>query len=686
MPHDTALIGTIAAGIGLAFLLGLLAARLSLPPLVGYLLAGIVVGPFTPGFVADAGLAQQLAEIGVILLMFGVGIHFSVGDLLSVRRIAVPGAVVQIAVATGLGAVVARFLGWSWGSGIVFGLCLSVASTVVLLRAMEDRQMLDTVDGRIAVGWLIVEDLVTVLVLVLLPALAVPLGGAPAELADGATAAQSLPRVIGLTLAKVALFVVLMFVVGRRAVPWLLERVARLGSRELFTLSVLAVALGIAVGAAALFDVSFALGAFFAGMVVNGSDLSHEAAADSLPLQDAFSVLFFVAVGMLFDPSILIRQPLQVLSVVLIVMVGKSIGSLLIVLVFRHPVQTALLISASLAQIGEFSFILVALAMSLGLVPPEAQSLVVAGALLSITLNPVAFWAADRIHGWVVTRPRLLELLERPAGPIAAMPPSVRSDALYGHAIIVGYGRVGSAIGEMLTDASIPYVAVEQDRELVDSLRRRNVPVFFGDAGRMHVLEQANVRSARLLVVTAPEPYKARAVITAARRMNSDIATVVRTHSDGERAFLEGINVGLAVVGERELAKAMGAYAIEVCGTAGARRASSTVAPRPDGPVAAHAVPVPDEIEIRHDLAAQQFRVESNGAVAELQYRRDHDSITFLHTEVPESWRGQGIAQQLARSGLEYARREKLHVIPLCPYVNAYIKRHPEYQPLVKPY
>jgi len=569
MPHDTALIAIIAVGFGLAFVFGLAATRVRLPPIVGYLLAGIVVGPFTPGFVADAGLAQQLAEIGVILLMFGVGIHFSAGDLLAVRRIALPGAAVQITAATVLGALVARLWGWSWGSGIVFGLCLSVASTVVLLRALEDRRMIRSIDGRIAVGWLVVEDLVTVLVLVLLPALASPLGGAQGA---GEQAGRSLGAAVGLTLGKVAVFIALMFVVGRRAVPWLLERVARTGSRELFTLSVLAVALGIAVGAAALFGVSFALGAFFAGMVVNGSDLSHQAAEDALPLQDAFSVLFFVAVGMLFDPAILVRQPVQVLLVVLIVMIGKALGALFIVLLFRYPVHTALTISASLAQIGEFSFILAALAVTLGLLPVEGQSLIVAGAILSIALNPLAFQAADGITRWVSARPRLLARLERPPGEIAEVPDGVDRERLRGHVIIVGYGLVGSAIGDALAERGIPYVIVEQDRKTVEALRERGLPAFVGDASRPGVLDQANVRAAHLLVVTAPDPFEARAIVAAARRVNPDIDTVVRTHSDEERAHLEGLNVGLAVVGERELARTMARYALE-------RSASVPVAP-----------------------------------------------------------------------------------------------------------
>ncbi len=425
MPHDTALLVTIAAGLGLAFVFGFAAKRIHVPPLVGYLLAGVAIGPFTPGFVGETHLAQQLAEVGIILLMFGVGIHFSVADLLSVRRIAVPGAIVQISLATALGALVAHFWwDWPWSAGLVFGACLSVASTVVLLRALEDRGLLASHDGRIAVGWLIVEDLATVVVLVLLPAFAAANeGGAAgdvsgeaseggvmsmvgASVAANASSTGSVLATLGFTIAKVGAFVGLMFLVGRRAIPWLLERVARTESRELFTLAVLAVALGIAVGAAALFGVSVALGAFFAGTVVNGSKLSQKAAADALPLQDAFSVLFFVAVGMLFDPSILVRHPIEVVTVVLIVIVGKSLGALGIVLAFGRPVRTALHISASLAQIGEFSFILAGLGVSLKLLPPLGHSLIVAGALLSISLNPVAFALANRIDRWLANRPR----------------------------------------------------------------------------------------------------------------------------------------------------------------------------------------------------------------------------------------------------------------------------------------
>ena len=552
MHEETALIATIAGGLGLAFVFGLLAVRLRMPPLVGYLLAGVAVGPFTPGFVADAGLASQLAEIGVILLMFGVGLHFSPEDLWAVRRIAVPGALVQIAAAAVLGMFVSHLWGWPWGSGLVFGLCLSVASTVVLLRALEDRGALETGEGRIAVGWLIVEDVVTVLVLVLLPALAVPLGGHAGEAAPtGSLAAE-----IAWTLAKVAAFIGAMFVVGRRAVPWLLERVARTGSRELFTLGVLATALGIAVGAASLFGVSFALGAFFAGVVISESDLSTKAASDALPLQDAFAVLFFVAVGMLFDPMVLVHHPLKVVAVVLIIMIGKSLAALAIVLAFGRPWKTALTISASLAQIGEFSFILAALGLSLGLLPPEAQSLIVAGALISITLNPLMFVAIAAIESRLATR-RAAQVED------VVLPSHLRA-----HTVLIGHGRVGGRVAAALGARGLPYVVVEADLDSAASLLKQSIPVVYGDAARPGVLEHAGIKDARLLVVTAPDAFQARAAIELARRVQPEIDIVVRTHSDSERLYLEEKNVGKAVMGEHELAEAMARYALERLGTA----------------------------------------------------------------------------------------------------------------------
>ncbi len=391
MPHDVSLIATVAVGLTLAFIAGLLAVRIGLPPLVGYLLAGIAVGPFTAGFVADAKLAPQLAEIGVVLLMFGVGMHFSVGDLWSVRRIAIPGAIGQIAVATGLGAGVSHFWGWPLEAGVMFGLALSVASTVVLLRALEDRGLLNTDDGRIAIGWLVVEDLVMVLCLVLLPAL----GGSGGAHPGGALPAN-LWVAVGVILGKVIAFVGLILVIGGRVFPWLLKRVESTGSRELFTLAVIALSLGVAFGSAELFGVSLALGAFFAGMVIHESDLSHRAATEMLPLQDAFGALFFVSVGMLFDPAVLVREPLRVLAVIGIIVIGKSIAALGIVLALRGSLKTALTVSASLAQIGEFSFILATLGVALGLLGAETQSLIVAGALISITINPLVFSAVGR--------------------------------------------------------------------------------------------------------------------------------------------------------------------------------------------------------------------------------------------------------------------------------------------------
>ena len=385
---EVPLIATIAVSLAFAFVGGLLAVRLRLPPLVGYLLAGIVVGPFTPGFVADAKLAPQLAEIGVILLMFGVGTHFSIRELFAVRRVALPGAFTQIIVATALGAGVATLWGWSLGAGIIFGLSLSVASTVVLLRALEDPDMIKSNDGRIAIGWLVVEDLLMVLTLVLLPALTGVLGG------DLPNNGGSLWPAVGITIGKVVLFIGLMLIAGVRFFPWLLSRVERTGSRELFTLAVIALALGVAFGSAKLFGVSFALGAFFAGVVVNESDLSHRAAKDLQPLQNAFTVLFFVAVGMLFDPSILIRQPLQVLAVLAIIVIGKSFAAFGIARVLGGSIRTALIVSAALAQIGEFSFILAGLGVNLRLLPAEGLNLIVAGALLSITFNPAVFNAA----------------------------------------------------------------------------------------------------------------------------------------------------------------------------------------------------------------------------------------------------------------------------------------------------
>lgn len=561
MPHETELISILAIGFALAFILGLVATRVRLPPLVGYLIAGVAVGPFTPGFVADADLASQFAEIGVILLMFGVGLHFSIRDLLAVRKIALPGAVAQIGVATAMGVGLGVWWGWPLGEGIVFGVALSVASTVVLLRALDNRGLLESVDGKIAVGWLIVEDLAVVLALVLLPALAVSMGGTPL---DEGTSSVGI-AVVG-TFAKVVAFLALMFVIGRRAVPWLLDRVAATGSRELFTLAVLASSLGIAVGAATLFDVSFALGAFFAGVVIGESDLSHRAAADALPFQDAFAVLFFVSVGMLFDPSIVVRQPGRVLAVLAVILLGKSIVAFLIVLAFRYPLRTALVVAASLAQIGEFSFILIGLGSTLDLLSPEGASLVLAGALLSITVNTFFFSALAPIEGWVRKRPRLAGLVERPAGSLSEVPTGVEEHDLRDHAVLIGHGRVGSSVAEALELQGIAYIVVEQNREVAAALRARGLPVVYGDASRPGILDHVHLERARLLLVTAPDPYEARRIVEHAHQVNPGIDTVVRTHSDAERNWLEAKGVGRAVVAERELAFALVRYAFAAYG------------------------------------------------------------------------------------------------------------------------
>jgi CPA2 family monovalent cation:H+ antiporter-2 len=562
MPHDISLITTIAAALGLAMVLGFVVSHLKMPPLVGYLIAGIVIGPATPGFVADVDLASQLAEIGVMLLMFGVGLHFSLGDLMAVRRIAVPGAIVQIAVATALGVATALFWGWAFGAALVFGLALSVASTVVLLRALEDRGVLESVNGRIAVGWLVVEDLAMVLVLVLLPPIA-GLFTAESKIAAAHGSAGDVWATLGTTLAKITVFIALMLVAGRRVFPRVLWLVARTGSRELFTLCVVAVAVGVAFGAAELFGVSFALGAFFAGMMMRESELSHRAAQESLPLRDAFSVLFFVSVGMLFEPQVLVEAPLKVLTVVAIIMVGKTLAAILLVLVFRYPLNTALLVGASLAQIGEFSFILAGLGVALGLLPTEGRSLILAGALISIALNSVVFAAIAPAQRWLRERSTLARSLERSADPLAELPASVDQSRLTGQIVLVGYGRVGRRIGEALGAQGIPYVVAEQNRELVERLRERNIPAVSGDASDPAVLIQAHIARAGMLVIATPDTFNVRKMVEIARMLNPTIETVLRTHNEGEAALLEKDNLGKVFVGEHELASGMTSHILK---------------------------------------------------------------------------------------------------------------------------
>jgi len=560
MDHNISLITTLAAGFGIALILGFLAERIRVPALVGYLVAGIVIGPATPGFVADVHLASQLSEIGVMLLMFGVGLHFSLDDLLAVKRIAVPGAAVQMGLATLLGMAVAWGWDWSWGSGLIFGLSLSCASTVVLLKALESRGVLESMNGRIAVGWLVVEDLATVLVLVLLPPLAGVLGGSAA--ADAA-AARPLWITIGQTLLQVGAFLALMLIVGRRVLPWMLWQVSRTGSRELFTLSVIAAAIGIAYGAAQLFSVSFALGAFFAGMVMRESEFSHRAAEESLPLRDAFAVLFFVSVGMLFDPAILVEQPWHVLGVLAIIIFGKSVAALVLVLAFRYPLNTALTVSASLAQIGEFSFILAGLGLSLGLLPAEGMSLVLAGALISIALNPVLFAMIEPVRRWILQRSEFARSLDRRTDPYAELPMSTERKYLEGQVVLVGYGRVGKRIASALEARGIPYVVAEQNRELVEKLRKQGMAAVSGNAADPAVLIQAHIAEAAMLVVATPDPLNVRQMADTARTLNPDIEIVLRTHSEDESLMLRKDGIGTVFFGEEELAKGMTGHVLQ---------------------------------------------------------------------------------------------------------------------------
>ncbi|MHA3613447.1 YbaL family putative K(+) efflux transporter [Yersinia enterocolitica] len=543
MHHSTPLITTIVGGLVLAFLLGSLAHRLRISPLVGYLAAGVLAGPFTPGFVADTSLAPELAEIGVILLMFGVGLHFSLKDLLAVKAIAIPGAVAQIAVATLLGMGLSHLLGWDLMTGFVFGLCLSTASTVVLLRALEERQLIDSQRGQIAIGWLIVEDLAMVLTLVLLPAFAGVMG-------NETTSLSQLFTELAITIGKVIAFITLMIVVGRRLVPWILAKTASTGSRELFTLAVLVLALGIAYGAVGLFDVSFALGAFFAGMVLNESELSHRAAQDTLPLRDAFAVLFFVSVGMLFDPMILLREPLAVLASLAIIIFGKSAAAFILVRMFGHSKRTALTISVSLAQIGEFAFILAGLGISLGLMSEHGRNLVLAGAILSIMLNPLLFTLLDRYLAKNETMEDLI--LEEAVEEEKQIPVD-----LCNHALLVGYGRVGSLLGAKLHAEGIPLVIIENSRPRVEALREQGINAVLGNAASADIMSLARLDCARWLLLTIPNGYEAGEIVASARIKRPDLEIIARAHYDDEVVYISDRGANQVVMGEREIANSM---------------------------------------------------------------------------------------------------------------------------------
>ncbi|QDZ11850.1 sodium:proton antiporter [Devosia ginsengisoli] len=592
MHHDTPLITTIVAGLVLAYIFGMIANRFKMPPLVGYLFAGVLAGPYTPGFVADQAVGAELAELGVILLMFGVGLHFSLKDLLSVRALAIPGAVGQIALATLLGFGLGSLLGWDMGASLLFGLALSCASTVVLLKAMQDRRLLETERGRIAVGWLIVEDLVCILALVLIPAFAALSGSENAPHDPFVSFVERLVGggigiwgVIALTAIKIAGFVGFMLIVGRRIIPWALHGTAHTGSRELFRLAVLAIALGVALGSAVLFGVSLALGAFFAGMILSESELSHRAAQETLPLRDAFSVLFFVSVGMLFDPTTIVEDPLPLLATVFIIVIGKSLAAFGIVLLFRRPVSTALTISASLAQIGEFSFIIASMGVALAIMPKEAQDLVLAGSVVSIILNPVVFWAVDlakpRLEAKAAARkaaqtgqdgPRIEpgELSEAANGPITSDAPSeaaVDSGApgadddtgepshQTGHTVLVGYGQVGRILAAGIKEDGGGLVVIEDSDHDVAAARAEGLEVVFGNAASLDTLRLANLPQARNLLIAISNAFEAGTVCESGRKLNPGISIIARAYSEEEEDFLRNLGATAVIRGEREIGK-----------------------------------------------------------------------------------------------------------------------------------
>ncbi len=559
MEHDLTLVTTLAAGFCMALFFGVLAEKIKLPALVGFLFAGVCLGPATPGFVADASIAAQLSEVGIILLMFGVGLHFSIDHLLSVKKMAIPGAVGQMAAATVLGALVAHAWGYELETALFFGLSLSCASTVVLIKALESRHLMDTMNGRIAVGWLVVEDLATIVILVLLP----PLAGFMNASGDTAFSSTTLLRALLTTTVEIVGFIALMLIVARRALPWFLGYVARTGSRELFTLAVIAAAIGIAYGAAVLFHVSFALGAFFAGMVLSESSFSHRAAQDSLPLRDAFSVLFFVSVGMLFEPSILIQSPLSLLLVIAIVILGKALAAGAIVLAFRYPLGTALTVAASLSQIGEFSFILAGMGVSLGLLSQQGMSLIVAAALISIALNPLLFALIAPIKKWTVGHSRLARRLDSRLDPLSELPKATDDRYTDGQVIIVGYGSVGRKLAAYLTPHRIPLVILDENRETVEALRQQQAVALCGNAIDPVSLVQAHIMNARMIVIAVPDPVEVRCIADNARKLNPHVEIVLRTRSDSDLPRLRAEGLGIVFCAKEQLAKGMAHHVID---------------------------------------------------------------------------------------------------------------------------
>ncbi|KTD23483.1 monovalent cation:proton antiporter (CPA2 family) [Legionella lansingensis] len=553
--HSLPIITTLATALGLALIMGFIAVKLKLPALVGYLLAGVIIGPFTPGFVANVDIAAEFAEIGVMLLMFGVGLHFSLDNLLETRKIALPGALLQIIVATSLGTGVAIFWGWELSHALILGLALSVASTVVLIRALETQGLLGSTNGQIAVGWLIVEDIAMIIVLVFLPFMAQWFDGTSVE-----NAGKNVWVLLGITLFKISSFIILMLLVGRWMLPKFLWQITRTGSRELFTLCVIAVSIGIAFGASKLFGISLALGAFFAGMIIRESKFSRRAAEESLPFRDAFAVLFFVSVGMLFNPHIFVEQPFRVLVVVGIIVVGKSIAAAMLVLAFRYPLNTALTVSASLAQIGEFSFILAGHGVQLKLLSGEGQGLILAGALISIAINPLIFKTIAPFQVWLRTRSSWVQIFERPEDPLAELPITTDEKYLSGHVVLIGYGQVGKRIGIILTEHGIPYVVIDQNRELVEQLRTDKMAAVFGSGSEPSALIQAHIARAGMLVVATSDAFDIRQMLNIAQKINSKIEVAIRVQNEEEEALLSQEIDGAFFLSEEELAKGISEY------------------------------------------------------------------------------------------------------------------------------
>jgi CPA2 family monovalent cation:H+ antiporter-2 len=553
MPHHTPLIGTVVAGLVLAFLFGTAANRLRISPLVGYLLAGILVGPYTPGFVADQPIATELAELGVILLMFGVGLHFSLQDLLSVKSIAIPGAILQTALSTLVGMGIAKLMGWTAGTGFVFGLALSIASTVVMTRSLQERRLMQTERGKIAIGWLVVQDLLMVIALVLIPSIAEVMnakrGGIPYSPAD-------LGWAVAITMAKAAGFIVLMFVVGKRVIPEILHYIVHTGSRELFRLAVLVIALGVAYGASEWFGISFALGAFFAGMILSESTLSQRAAEETLPLRDAFAVLFFVSVGMLFNPSILLSNPFTLLGTLFVVLIFNPVAAYCVVRLFKQPIATAITIGASLAQIGEFSFVLASLGIALKILPQEGQDLILAAAIISIFLNPIYFAAVTRLKNKL----QLVDVL--PSKPAAEEPEELKETTLANHAVIIGYGRVGTILGTRLREENHPFLVIEDRKQTAETIRQSGTEVIQGNAADPRVIKAANLAGARWLFIAIPDGFEAGQVAEQARKLNPKLDIIARAHSDAEVEHLQKHKANFVIMGEREIAFGMLEHAL----------------------------------------------------------------------------------------------------------------------------